>query len=121
VKRTTFSFGWARGFVFQLGLLAPLAGVLWFSPDARAAATPTATPTALPIQLRDAELSAAGSLVLQNGTGTVRLEDGRLSRLAPSVFAMSATPTAHSASAPSPRRPVEIALTWVVLPLFKAA
>ncbi len=33
------------------------------------------------IELRDAELVAAGSPVLQNGTGTVRLEDGRLGRL----------------------------------------
>jgi hypothetical protein len=28
VKRTTFSFGWTRCFVFRVGLLAPLAGVL---------------------------------------------------------------------------------------------
>ncbi len=33
------------------------------------------------IKLHDAELVAAGSPVLQNGTGTVRLEDGRLGRL----------------------------------------
>jgi hypothetical protein len=49
-------------------------------------ATPTATPTPLVIQLLDAELVAAGSPVLQNGTGTLRLEDARLGRLAPSVF-----------------------------------
>jgi hypothetical protein len=30
------------------------------------------------VELRDAELVASGSPVLQNGTGTVRLEDGRL-------------------------------------------
>jgi len=45
VKRTTFSASWTRCFVFRVGLLAPLAGVLWFGPDAWAAATPTATPT----------------------------------------------------------------------------
>ena len=37
-------------------------------------------------ELRDAELVAGGSPVLQNGTGTVRLEDGRLGRLGPLVF-----------------------------------
>jgi hypothetical protein len=39
VKRTTFSFGWARSFVFRLGLLAPLASVLFLVPDAWATAT----------------------------------------------------------------------------------
>ncbi len=37
-------------------------------------------------ELRDAELVPSGSPVLQNGTGTVRLEDGRLGRLGPPVF-----------------------------------
>jgi hypothetical protein len=36
--------------------------------------------TASAIELRDAELVASGSPVLQNGTGTVRLEDSRLGR-----------------------------------------
>ena len=45
MKRTTFSASWTRCFVFRVGLLAPLAGVLLFGPDAWAAATPTATPT----------------------------------------------------------------------------
>jgi hypothetical protein len=59
---------------------------------ATATPTPTATPTATPtpaaptVQLLDAELVAAGSPVLQNGTGTVRLEDARLGRLGPIVF-----------------------------------
>ena len=42
--------------------------------------------TASAIELRDAELVAGGSPVLQNGTGTVRLEDARLGRLGPPVF-----------------------------------
>ena len=33
------------------------------------------------VELRDAELVAGGSPVLQDGTGTVRLEDGRLGTL----------------------------------------
>jgi hypothetical protein len=33
------------------------------------------------VELRDAELVAGGSSVLQNGGGTVRLEDGRLGTL----------------------------------------
>jgi hypothetical protein len=37
------------------------------------------------IELRDAELSAGGSPVLQNGGGTVRLENLRLGRLAPAI------------------------------------
>ncbi len=37
-------------------------------------------------ELLDGELVAAGSPVLQNGSGTVRLEDGRLGRLGPIVF-----------------------------------
>ena len=37
-------------------------------------------------ELRDAELTALGSAVLQNGSGTVRLEDARLGRLGPPVF-----------------------------------
>ena len=37
-------------------------------------------------ELRDAELVPSGSPVLQNGTGTVRLEDSRLGRLGPPVF-----------------------------------
>ncbi len=42
--------------------------------------------TALAVELRDAELVASGSPVLQNGAGTVRLEDSRLGRLGPPVF-----------------------------------
>ncbi len=42
--------------------------------------------TASGIELRDAELVAGGSSVLQNGTGTVRLEDARLGRVGPPVF-----------------------------------
>ncbi len=38
------------------------------------------------VELRDAELVASGSPVLQNGTGTVRLEDARMGRLGPTVF-----------------------------------
>ena len=38
------------------------------------------------VELRDGELVAGGSPVLQNGTGTVRLEDARLGRLGPPVF-----------------------------------
>ena len=38
------------------------------------------------VELLDAELVAAGSPVLQNPSGTVRLEDSRLGRLAPPVF-----------------------------------
>jgi hypothetical protein len=95
VKRTAFSVGWTRCFVFRVGLLALLAGMLSLGPVAAAqtptpTASPTATPSATPaaptVQLLDAELVAAGSPVLQNGAGTVRLEDGRLGRLAPSVF-----------------------------------
>jgi hypothetical protein len=42
--------------------------------------------TASAVELRDAELVASGSPVLQNGAGTVRLEDARLGRLGPPVF-----------------------------------
>ena len=42
--------------------------------------------TASAVELRDAELVAVGSPVLQNGMGTVRLEDSRLGRLGPPVF-----------------------------------
>ena len=38
------------------------------------------------VELRDGELVAGGSPVLQNGTGTVRLEDARLGRIGPPVF-----------------------------------
>ena len=96
MKRTAFSVSWTRSFVFWVGLLALFAGVLLFGSDAWSAATPTptasptATPTATPapptVQLLDAELVAAGSPVLQNGSGTLRLEDGRLGRLGPTVF-----------------------------------
>jgi Protein of unknown function (DUF1566) len=41
---------------------------------------------ALATELRDAELVAGGEPVLQNGTGTVRLEDARLGRLGPATF-----------------------------------
>jgi hypothetical protein len=47
---------------------------------------PVAAGTAWAVELRDAELVASGSPVLQNGTGTVRLEDARLGRLGPPVF-----------------------------------
>lgn len=52
-----------RTLIALVGLLAPLA-----------------TGTASAVELRDAELVAGGSPVLQNGTGTVRLEDSRLGR-----------------------------------------
>ena len=42
--------------------------------------------TASAVELRDAELVAGGSPVLQNGGGTVRLEDARLGRVGPTVF-----------------------------------
>ncbi|GAG32891.1 unnamed protein product [marine sediment metagenome] len=48
--------------------------------------TPLAAGTASAVELRDGELVAGGLPVLQNGTGTVRLEDPRLGRLGPSVF-----------------------------------
>ncbi len=47
---------------------------------------PLVAGTASAIELRDAELVASGSPVLQNGTGTLRLEDARLGRLGPPVF-----------------------------------
>jgi hypothetical protein len=47
---------------------------------------PLAAGAASAVELRDAELVAGGSPVLQNGTGTVRLEDPRLGRLGPPVF-----------------------------------
>ena len=42
--------------------------------------------TASAVELRDAELVAGGSPVLQNGTGTVQLEDSRLGRLGPRIL-----------------------------------
>jgi hypothetical protein len=45
-----------------------------------------AAETASAVELRDSELVAAGEPVLQNGSGTVRLEDSRLGRLGPPVF-----------------------------------
>jgi hypothetical protein len=56
------------------------------TPTATPTPTPTATPTALIIQLLDAELVPAGSSVLRNASGTLRIEGSRLSRLAPTVF-----------------------------------
>ena len=47
---------------------------------------PLAVGTASAVELRDAELVAGGSPVLLSGSGTVRLEDGRLGRLGPTVF-----------------------------------
>jgi len=47
---------------------------------------PLVVKNASAVDLRDAELVAGGSPVLQNGTGTVRLEDGRLGRLGWPVF-----------------------------------
>jgi len=38
------------------------------------------------VELRDAELVAGGHPVLQNGGGTVQLEDARLGRLGPPEF-----------------------------------
>jgi hypothetical protein len=38
------------------------------------------------VELRDAELVAGGNPVLQNGAGTVRLEDARLGRVGPTAF-----------------------------------
>ena len=42
--------------------------------------------TAGTVELRDVELLAGGKPVLQNGGGTVRLEDARLGRIGPTVF-----------------------------------
>ena len=42
--------------------------------------------TAWAVELRDAELVAGGEPVLQNGAGTVRLEDLRIGRVGPTVF-----------------------------------
>ena len=47
---------------------------------------PLAAGTASAIELRDAELVAGGSPVLQNGAGTVRLEDPRLGRPGPTIL-----------------------------------
>ena len=55
------------------GLLTAIVGLL----------VAIAAVTASAVELRDAELVAGGSPVLQNGGGTVRLEDGRLGRLGP--------------------------------------
>jgi hypothetical protein len=57
--------------------LIVVAGMLMFALGAAPASS---------VELRDAELVAGGSPVLQNGTGTVRLEDARLGRLGPPVF-----------------------------------
>jgi hypothetical protein len=38
------------------------------------------------IELRDAELVAGGQTVLQNATGTVRIEDARVGRVSPATF-----------------------------------
>jgi hypothetical protein len=58
----------------RIGLNALVLLCLW---AALAAGTTSA------VELRDAELVAVGSPVLQNGGGTVRLEDSRLGRLGP--------------------------------------
>lgn len=42
--------------------------------------------TASAVELRDAELVASGSPVLENGAGTVRLEDPRLGRVGPTIL-----------------------------------
>jgi hypothetical protein len=42
--------------------------------------------TASAVELRDAELVASGAPALENGTGTVRIEDSRLGRIGPAVF-----------------------------------
>ena len=77
---------WTNGFVALRGIrfrpVPSLAAALAFVglPAAPAASMGPA------VELRDAELVAAGSPVLQNGAGTVRLEDSRLGRLGPPVF-----------------------------------
>jgi len=38
------------------------------------------------VELRDAELVAGGNPFMQNGAGTVRLEDARLGRVGPTVI-----------------------------------
>jgi hypothetical protein len=45
-----------------------------------------ATGTSSAIELRDAELIASGSVVLQNGSGTVQLVDARMGRLGPTTL-----------------------------------
>jgi hypothetical protein len=65
----SFFVRWNRCFILLAGLLTLLA-----------------TGTASSVELRDAELVAGGSPVLQNGTGTLRLEDPRLGRVGPAVF-----------------------------------
>jgi hypothetical protein len=47
---------------------------------------PLAAGTGSAVELRDGELVAGGSPVLQNGMGTVRLEDARLGRVGAPVF-----------------------------------
>ena len=42
--------------------------------------------TSSAVELRDAELMAGAARTLQNGTGTVRLEDARLGSLSPPIF-----------------------------------
>ena len=66
---------WIQGYAALAASLA-LVGLL----------VPLAAETASAVELRDAELVAAGSPVIQNGSGTVRLEDSRLGRLGPPTF-----------------------------------
>ncbi len=47
---------------------------------------PLAAGTASAVELRDAELVAAGSPVIQNGSGTVQIVDSRMSRLSRGIY-----------------------------------
>jgi hypothetical protein len=62
--------------ILPLGMAFALVGFL----------IPLAAGMASGVELRDAELVPGGSPVLQNGAGTVRLEDARLGRLGPPTF-----------------------------------
>jgi hypothetical protein len=77
---------WIRGFAALRGVrLRPVPSLATALAFAGLLATP-ASSMGPAVELRDAELVAAGSPVLQNGAGTVRLEDPRLGRLGPPVF-----------------------------------
>jgi hypothetical protein len=71
------ALGWVRVLpIPPLAALAALAGLLAL----------LAAETASAVELRDSELVASGEPVLQNGSGTVRLEDSRLGRIGPLTF-----------------------------------
>ena len=92
---------WIEGFVALRGVWVRLIPPLVAAIALVGPLPPLVVGTASAVELRDAELVASGAPVLQNGTGTVQLEDSRLGRLGPPIFVLNATPTPTPTATPT--------------------